>query len=73
MTDSQRLLLSYMQNPPGRHYNSASALQLPDPTCKLPDTYMLILPDSPGDSRNLVKSPDLPGGRNNLPDFHQIE
>ena len=37
MTDSQRLLLSYMQNPPGPHYNSASALQLPHPTCQLPD------------------------------------
>ena len=35
--------------------------------------YMLSLPDSPGDSRNLVKSPDLPGGRMNLPDFYHIE
>ena len=37
--------------------------------------YMLSLPDSPGDSRNLVKSPDLPVGigRMNLPDFYQIE
>ena len=43
-------------------------------------TYMLSLPDSPGDSRNLVRSPDLPVGspdlpvgRMNLPDFYQIE
>ena len=35
--------------------------------------YMLSLPDSPGDSRNLVKSPDLPVGRMNLPDFYHIE
>ena len=34
---------------------------------------MLSLPDSPGDSRNLVKSPDLPVGRMNLPDFYRIE
>ena len=34
---------------------------------------MLSLPDSPGDSRNLVKSPYLPGGRMNLPDFYHIE
>ena len=34
---------------------------------------MLSLSDSPGDSRNLVKSPDLPVGRMNLPDFYQIE
>ena len=34
---------------------------------------MLSLPDSPGDSRNLVRSPDLPIGRMNLPDFYQIE
>ena len=34
---------------------------------------MLSLPDSPGDSRNLVKSPDLPVGRMNLPDFYHIE
>ncbi len=34
---------------------------------------MLSLPDSLGDSRNLVKSPDLPVGRTNLPDFYQIE
>ena len=30
---------------------------------------MLSLPDSPGDSRNLLRSPDLPVGRMNLPDF----
>ena len=35
--------------------------------------YMLSLPDSPGDSRNLVKSPDLPVGRMNLPDLYHIE
>ena len=38
-----------------------------------PTTYMLSLPDSPGDSRNLVKSSDLPVGRMNLPDFYHIE
>ena len=35
--------------------------------------YMLSLPDSPGDSRNLLRSPDLPVGRMNLPDFVSIE
>ena len=36
-------------------------------------SYMLSLPDSPGDSRNLVRSPDLPIGRMNLPDFYHYQ
>ena len=40
---------------------------------QLTQPYMLSLPDSPGDSRNLVKSPDLPVGRMNLPGFYHIE
>ena len=34
-------------------------------------TYMLSLPHSAGDSRNYRKSPDLPRGTNNLPQFHR--
>ena len=33
--------------------------------------YMLSLPHSAGDSRNYRKSPDLPRGTNNLPQFHR--
>ena len=33
--------------------------------------YMLSLPHSAGDSRNYRKSPALPRGRNNLPQFHR--
>ena len=43
------------------------------PQKRVHNAYMLSFPDSPGDSRNLVESPDLPVGRTNLPDLYQIE
>ena len=53
----------------GRAFTRRPNLQRHASGCRPTPSYMLSLPDSPGDSRNLLRSPDLPVGRMNLPDF----
>ena len=52
-------------------WGTAPSCQSETCTSTMRYSYMLSLPHSAGDFRNYRKSPDLPRGRNNLPQFHR--